>query len=118
ANFFFILSFSFPSTFDIHASSFAAGSTAASHVFDDVVPELRALDLGRAVHQAREVIRDAFAFDRAAQSFENQIGRFPPAHVPEHHFTGKNHRARIYLVLVRVFRRGAMRSFENGVTGD
>ena len=84
-------------------------------MLDHVVPELRALDLGRAVHQTREVIRDAFACDRATQSLENQVGSFRPAHVTEHHFTGKNDRAGIHLVQVRVFRRGAMRSFENGV---
>src|SRR6266481_147999 len=66
---------------------FAGAERPRSHVLDHVVPELRALDLSRAVHQPREVIRDAFAFDRAAQTFENQVGDFRPAHVTEHHFT-------------------------------
>src|SRR5215831_6043703 len=68
---------------------FAAAEQPRSHVLDHVVSKLRALDLGCAVHQTREVIRDTFAFDRAAQSFENQISSFCPAHVTEHHLTGK-----------------------------
>ncbi len=50
--------------------------------------------------------------------FENQIRRFGPAEVAEHHFAGENHGAGIDLVLVRVFRRGAVRGFEDGVAGD
>src|SRR5215468_420161 len=70
---------------------FAAAERLRSHVLDYVVAELRTLDLSRAVHQTREVIRDAFARDRAAQSFENQVCSFRPAHVTEHHFARKNH---------------------------
>ena len=35
------------------------------HVRDDVIAELRALDLGRAFHLAREIVGHAFAGDRA-----------------------------------------------------
>src|SRR5271165_5888168 len=35
----------------------------ASHVRDEVVPELGALDLGRAVHEPREIVRDPLARD-------------------------------------------------------
>src|SRR5262249_24325134 len=69
---------------------FAAAERARSHMLDHIITELRALDLRCAFHQPREVIRDSFAFDCAAQSFKNQIGGFRPAHVPEHHFAGKN----------------------------
>src|SRR6476660_2756687 len=62
---------------------FAAARQPRSHMLDHVIPELRAFDLSGAVHQTREVIRDAFAFDRAAQSFENQVGGFRPAHVTD-----------------------------------
>src|ERR1041385_1360202 len=97
---------------------FAAAERLRSHMLDYVVSELGALDLGGAVHQACEIIRDTFAFDRAAQSFENQVRNFSPPHVTEHHFTGKNYRAGIYFVQVRVFRCGAMCSLENSVAGD
>src|SRR4051812_1076046 len=61
----------------VHASSlvrhstfrfrlFAAAPRPRSHMLDHVIPELRALDLRRAIHQAREVVRDAFALDRTA----------------------------------------------------
>ena len=85
---------------------------------DDVVAELRALDLGRAFHQAREIVGDALAADGAVQAFQDQVGGFRPAHVAEHHFAGEHHEPGIDLVLVRVFRRGAVRRFENGVAGD
>jgi hypothetical protein len=42
-----------------------------SHVFDDVVAELRAFDFGRAVHQASEIVGHAFAGDGAVQSLQN-----------------------------------------------
>jgi hypothetical protein len=41
-------------------------AAAASHMFDYVIAKLRAFDFSRAVHQAREIVRDAFAGDRAA----------------------------------------------------
>src|SRR5262249_43696245 len=97
---------------------FAPAGPLRSHVLDHVIPELPALYLGRAVHQTCEIIRNAFAFDVATQALENQIGSFRPAHVTEHHFTGKNYRTGIHLVQIRVFRRSAMCSFENCVTGD
>ena len=43
----------------------------ASHVLDDVIAELRAFDLGRAFHQAREIVGDALAGDSAVQSFQD-----------------------------------------------
>ena len=36
-----------------------------SHMLDDVIAELGAFDLGRAFHQAREIVGDAFAGDGA-----------------------------------------------------
>ncbi len=45
---------------------FATALQPRSHMLDHVVPKLRALDLRCAVHQAREVVRDSLAFDRAA----------------------------------------------------
>jgi len=38
----------------------------STHMLDHVVAKLRALDFGRAFHQPREIVRNAFARDRAA----------------------------------------------------
>ena len=40
----------------------------ASHVRDDVVAELRALDLRRAVHEPCEIVGDAFAADEVIEN--------------------------------------------------
>jgi len=61
------------------------------HVLDHVIAEFAALDLGRALHLAREIVGDAFAGDRAVEAFEDQIRRVVPTHVAEHHFAGENH---------------------------
>jgi hypothetical protein len=39
-----------------------------SDMLDDIVTERAAFDLGRAFHQAREIVGDAFAGDGAIQS--------------------------------------------------
>ena len=39
------------------------------HVLDDVVAELRAFDLRRAIHEAREIVSDTLARNRAIESF-------------------------------------------------
>ena len=49
--------------------------------------------------------------------FDDQVGDFRPAHVAEHHLAGKNDRAGIDLVQVGILWRGAVRGFEDGVTG-
>src|SRR5437764_12741999 len=72
------------------------------HVFDDVITEFAALDLGRAFLQAREIIGDAFAGDRAVESLLAQIGSVFAPHVTTHHFAGKTHRAWVLLFAVGV----------------
>ena len=47
-----------------------------------------------------------------------EVGRLGPAEVAQHHLAGQDHRARVHLVLVGVFRRGAVRRLEDGVAGD
>src|ERR1051325_5310383 len=59
------------------------------HVGNDVIAELRALDLRRAFHQTREVVGHALGRDRAVEAFENQIRGFHPVHVAEHHLTAQ-----------------------------
>jgi len=55
-------------------------------VRDDVAAKLAAFDFRRAFHLAGEVVGDALAADRSVQAFQDQIGRFGPAQVAEHHF--------------------------------
>src|SRR4051812_4853860 len=50
----------------------------SSHMFDDVVAELRRLQLRRAVHQSREVVRDALGADRAFHALDDQVRHFAP----------------------------------------
>ena len=61
-----------------------------SHVADDIIAELRALDLRRAFHLAGEVVCDTLAADGAIKTFENQVCRFSPAHVAEHHLAAQH----------------------------
>src|SRR5262245_36212783 len=56
-----------------------------SHVVDDGVGELRRFELGRAVHQAREVVGDPLGADRAVHPLHHEIGRLGPAEVAQHH---------------------------------
>src|SRR5262245_14547004 len=100
----------------LEATADAMSGLSMLHVINHVLSKFAALDLRRAVHQTREIIRNAFAFYRTTQAFENQIGSFRPAHVTEHHFTGKNYRAGIHFVPICVFRRCAMCSFDICVT--
>src|SRR3989475_8880856 len=87
------------------------------HVLDDGGAELRALHFSRTVHQAREVVGDHPGLDRLLQRTDNQVRRVRPAHVAQHHFTGKNDRSWIDLVLPRVLRRGPVRRLEERVPG-
>ena len=48
-------------------------AASALHVGDHVIAEFGALDFGRAFHEAREIIRDAFAGDGAVQAFHDQV---------------------------------------------
>src|SRR5207247_5608313 len=77
------------------------------HVLNDVVAELRRLQLRRAVHQAREVVRHPPGADRAFHAFDDQVRYFAAAEMPEHHLARENHRAQDHLHLVRVFRRSS-----------
>jgi hypothetical protein len=88
------------------------------HVGDDVVAELAALDFGAAFHLAGEIVGDALGGNGAVQAFEDEIGGFHPAQVAEHHFAAEDDGTGVDAVLIRVFRRGAVRGFEDGMAGD
>src|SRR5215472_5955161 len=59
-----------------------------SHVVDDVIGEFAGTDLGRAFHQAMEVVSDGFLFDGTFQPSFNQVGGFAPAQIAKHHPPG------------------------------
>src|SRR5690349_14083843 len=50
----------------LEATADAINGLSMLHVINHVLSKFAALDLRRAVHQTREIIRDAFAFDRTA----------------------------------------------------
>ena len=56
-----------------------------SHVGDHVVTEGRALDLGRTLHEAGEVVGDLLGTDGAIEALEDEVGRLDPTEVAEHH---------------------------------
>src|SRR5437868_2755050 len=53
----------------------------SSKVLNDLIRELRALDLLRAFHQSREVIRDGLVQDRFFQPMNDRVGGFLPAEI-------------------------------------
>jgi len=58
-----------------------------SHVSDDVVAKLGALDLGGTFHEAGEVVGDLLRSNGTVEAFDDEIRGFIPTHVAEHHFT-------------------------------
>src|SRR5262249_14444989 len=48
------------------------------HVLDDVVAEFGSLQLGGAVHQAREIVGHALRADRAFHALDDQVRRLGP----------------------------------------
>ena len=61
------------------------------HVCDDIIAELGAFDLGRALHQACEIVGDPLAGNRFVQAVDYEICCFFPAKVSQHHFAGQHH---------------------------
>src|SRR4029453_14469315 len=84
-----------------------------SHVCDDVIAELAALDLRGAFHQAREIVGHPLAADRAIQTLDDQVRSLVPAHVAKHHLAAKDHAPRIDHVLAGILRRRTVRRFED-----
>ena len=80
--------------------------------------ELRALDLGGAVHQAGEVVGDDLVGDGRLERAHDVGGRVGPAEVLEHEHAREQHRAGVDLVLPGVLRRGAVGRLEDAVAGD
>ena len=57
-----------------------------SHVLDNGAAEFAALDFLGTLHETREIVSDRFRGDRPVHALDDQVGRFRPTHVPEHHF--------------------------------
>src|SRR5262249_34755302 len=55
------------------------------HVFDDGAPELRRLQLGRIVHQPREVVGHVLGADRGIHALDDEVRGLVPTEVPQHH---------------------------------
>src|SRR6266568_4259777 len=87
------------------------------HVLDDGGPELRALHLPRALHETREVVGDHLGLDRLLKRRDDPVRRVGPSQVAQHHLARENDRARVDLVLTRVFGCGAVRRLEQRVPG-
>src|SRR5712691_4005478 len=87
------------------------------HGLDDGRPELRALHLPRALHEAREVVGDHLGLDRLLQPGDDPVRRIGPSQVAQHHLAREDDRARVDLVLTRVFGCGAVRRLEQRVPG-
>jgi cystathionine beta-lyase/cystathionine gamma-synthase len=82
------------------------------------IAELAALDFGRALHQAREIVGDRLLRDGLVHGADDGVGRFQPTHVAQHHLARQDHGTRVDLVEIGVLRRGAVRGFEYGVAGQ
>src|SRR3954453_20390219 len=89
-------------TFRFLSAPLTLGCRVALHVLDNGVGELRRLQFRGAFHQAGEVVGDALAGDGAVHALDDQIRGFDPAHVPQHHLAGQNHRTGVHFVLVGV----------------
>src|SRR5690554_918902 len=85
-----------------------------SHIINNLLAKLAALQLGRAVHQTLEVIGHALFANRALDALDDQLAGFLPAHILEHHDTREDDRARVDLVESGVFRRGSVGRLEDG----
>src|SRR5574342_1371784 len=93
-----------------HRRVFVAASVLVLlHMTDNGVPELRRLQLRRAVHETREVVGHPPGGNRAVHALHDPIGGLVPAQVPQHHLAGQNHRAGVHFVLIGVLRRRPVR---------
>ncbi|KAF1858247.1 hypothetical protein Lal_00014748 [Lupinus albus] len=69
--------------------------------------------LRRPFHQAREVVGDALGRDRLFHRADDEVGRFRPAHVAQHHLGRQDQRTGVHVILARILGRRAVRGFEH-----
>src|SRR3954464_15953855 len=84
----------------------------ALHVPDNRVRECRRLQLGRARHLTRKIVRDFPVLDCLFQAALDRICGAAPAKVPEHHDARQDDGPGVDDVLARVLRCGAVGCFE------
>src|SRR5690606_1542998 len=69
------------------------GGEAGSHVVDHDLAKAGARHLCRTFHETSEVIGDLLALDGLVHRGDDQVSRFAPAHVAQHHFSGEDLRS-------------------------
>ena len=70
------------------------------HVVDHDLAKAGAADLGRAFHEAGEVIGDLLGLDGFFHRADDQVGGLGPAHVAQHHFGREDLGARVHVCLL------------------
>src|SRR5213079_436171 len=65
------------------------------HIRDDGVAEPGRAQLGRAFHEAGEIVGHPFCGNRPVHPLDDQIGRFDPAEMAQHHLARQHHRSGI-----------------------
>src|SRR5256885_10871935 len=90
-------------------STWASGALATPLVslgmLDYALGKGRGRDLGRAGHQAGEVVRDAARPDGSTETARDRRRHVVPPELFEHHRPRQDHAPRVHLVLPRVLRR-------------
>jgi len=79
-------------THGVTVSGAARTPRRVSEAVDDGARELRALDLGGAVHETGEVVGDHLVADGGLDRTDDVVGGVLPSEVFEHHHAGEQHR--------------------------
>src|SRR4051812_12248561 len=85
-------------------------------VFDHFICKLAGFHQGSVVHELVEVNGNAFACDGSTEAVYNNICRFFPAHVFQHHYTTEDNGARVHGICVGEAWSGTVGSFEYSIT--
>src|SRR2546422_5059163 len=97
--------------------SSAASALNPLKIFDDGGGEFRGLQHLGPLHLALEVVRHALLPDRSLERRLDAVRGLLPAQIAEHHAAREDDGARVDLVEVGIFRRGAVGGLEDGVAG-
>ncbi len=84
------------------------------HLDDQKIGEFAGRHFGGAVHLPGEVVGDGLVGDDLGERGFDQLGRFGPAHVLQHHHARQHQRAGIDFIQIGVLGRGAVGRFEHG----
>lgn len=83
------------------------------HMRNQRIAEARRRNQLRPLHQTFKVIRHSLGTNGAVGALDDQIRRFRPAHVSQHHFSRENQRTRVDLILAGVLRCSTVGGFEH-----